>query len=106
MPRKVSCVISALAKDWPDFGVIAAMLIVNALLGFSEDWRRQLWSGCETWPCLIASDRPGSGQARCLPALHTPLGAQPESPDSNLPEASDPRSSLGVDISSSLCLCV
>jgi len=36
---EVSCVISALAKDWPDFGVIAAMLIVNALLGFSEEMK-------------------------------------------------------------------
>lgn len=34
---EISCLISVLADDWPDFAVIAAMLVVNAILGFREE---------------------------------------------------------------------
>jgi len=36
---ELSCLVSALAQDWPDLGVIAAMLVVNALLGFREEMK-------------------------------------------------------------------
>mmetsp|Transcript_106802 Transcript_106802/g.278890 ORF Transcript_106802/g.278890 Transcript_106802/m.278890 type:complete len:1007 (-) Transcript_106802:87-3107(-) len=36
---ELSCLLSAVAQDWPDFGVIAAMLIVNAALGFREEMK-------------------------------------------------------------------
>jgi len=36
---EISCVISALAGDWPDFFVILAMVVVNALLGFREEMK-------------------------------------------------------------------
>jgi H+-transporting ATPase len=36
---ELSCLVSAVAQDWPDFGVIAAMLIVNAALGFREEMK-------------------------------------------------------------------
>eukprot|EP00933_Yihiella_yeosuensis_P034266 TRINITY_DN27776_c0_g1_i1.p1 TRINITY_DN27776_c0_g1~~TRINITY_DN27776_c0_g1_i1.p1 ORF type:complete len:979 (-),score=190.37 TRINITY_DN27776_c0_g1_i1:225-3161(-) len=36
---QVSCIISGLAGDWPDFFVILAMVLVNAALGFREEMK-------------------------------------------------------------------
>jgi H+-transporting ATPase len=36
---EISCLVSAIAEDWPDLGVIAGMLFVNAALGFREEMK-------------------------------------------------------------------
>ncbi|EGB02945.1 hypothetical protein AURANDRAFT_34719, partial [Aureococcus anophagefferens] len=33
----LACVLSAAVKDWEDFGIIAAMLLLNATIGFYEE---------------------------------------------------------------------
>jgi len=35
----IAAVVAAAVEDWPDFGVILAMLFVNACLGFHEDYK-------------------------------------------------------------------
>jgi len=34
---EISCLVSGIAQDWPDFGLILAMLVVNAILGLREE---------------------------------------------------------------------
>jgi P-type E1-E2 ATPase len=34
---EISIILTAVTKDWVDFGIILAMLIINALIGYSEE---------------------------------------------------------------------
>lgn len=36
---EIAAIVSAAVQDWPDFGIICAMLLVNACLGFHEEYK-------------------------------------------------------------------
>ncbi|CAG8533485.1 3442_t:CDS:10 [Dentiscutata erythropus] len=38
---EVACIVAGIVKDWVDFGIILALLIVNALIGFIEETRAE-----------------------------------------------------------------
>ena len=39
---EVAAILSLALKDWPDFGIIAAMLLINGLLGFREEYHAKM----------------------------------------------------------------
>jgi H+-transporting ATPase len=47
---EVAAILAGAVEDWEDFAIILALLLVNATIGFAEEWkaqgevRRQHWS--------------------------------------------------------------
>ena len=39
---EIACVLALLVQDWLDFGLIFAMLSVNGIIGFYEEWKAQI----------------------------------------------------------------
>ena len=60
---EIACVLALIIRDYPSFGMIVAMLVINASLGFYEEQKAQ------------ASDAPGKGGGVATPVEPAKQGA-------------------------------